>query len=217
MTQAPDDDEQEALSLSRVQDRWAGSRPALGLTWGMDLAGDNFVSKAASYGVFGPDRAVLEIGAGYGRLFDATLRQQRPFKRYVAVDISEKNVRHLEERFAADSLQVVHAAIETVSLDERFDSVVSSLTIKHLYPTFVPALQNVERHLAPGAIVVFDLIEQRVEGELQYVHSGTYVRRYTRSQVAELIPQASLELVTLDHVVHEPGPKRLLVVARKPE
>jgi SAM-dependent methyltransferase len=211
----PDEDEQDRLSS--VQERWAGARPIPGLTWGRDLPGDNFVSKAASYGVFGPDQAVLEIGAGYGRLFDAALRQRQPFRRYVAVDISERNVRHLEERFAQDSLAVVHGAIETVSLDERFDGVLSSLTIKHLYPTFVPGLQNVARHLEPGAIVVFDLIEQRVDGDLQYVHGDTktYTRRYTRAQVEELLPQASLELVALDQVVHEPGtPKRLLVVAR---
>src|ERR1700723_553092 len=61
------------------------------LTWGKTLEGDNFIQKVAAYGGFGPDKSVMEVGPGYGRLLKALLRTQMPFKDYLGIDISEKN------------------------------------------------------------------------------------------------------------------------------
>jgi 2-polyprenyl-3-methyl-5-hydroxy-6-metoxy-1,4-benzoquinol methylase len=209
--------------LARVHDRWRRSRPTRQLSWGPTVTGDNFVSKAASYGVYGKGKAVLEVGPGWGRLLEACLRQGLSFEKYVGVEISDKNVRHLKEKFPQASVRILHGAIETLSLDERFDSMISSLTFKHLYPSFLGALVAVERHLNPGAVLVFDLIEQKVAGPRQYFvggregeETGHYVRRYTRSQIGELLSRSSLELVTYDKVMHHPSASRLVVVARKP-
>jgi ubiquinone/menaquinone biosynthesis C-methylase UbiE len=203
---------------SRVHARWGNARPTVNcLTWGREVAGDNFIAKAAEYGVFGEGRTVLEVGGGYGRLLEAAIRREMPFARYVAIDISEQNVRHLRERFPDDAIRVVHSPVESVRLDEPIDSVISSLTFKHFYPSFEAALQNLEPQLTPGAVVVFDLIEQHVEGELNYWEcSGTYTRRYTRPAIEAHLTASKLALVAFDQVTHDPGPTRLLVVAAKP-
>src|SRR3989442_1518810 len=234
MDRSQEDDLSDDELLARVQNRWSRARPGRHLSWGPTVTGDSFVAQAASYGVFGEGKTVLEVGAGWGRLLEACLRQGLSFEKYVAVDISDKNVRHVREKFAQDSVRIVHGPIETLSLDERFDSVISSLTFKHLYPSFLGALEAIERHLNPGAMIVFDLIEQKVEGVLpreQYFiggrageKSGDYVRRYTKTQIGELLSRASLDLVTYDKVMHLPSKPpsssrawRLLVVGRKPE
>ena len=214
MTKDPDPQETRA----RVQARWGSARPTVScLTWGREIVGDNFIEKAAEYGVFGEGRTVLEVGAGYGRLLEAAIRLEMPFARYVALDISEQNVLHLQERFPDEAIQIVHGPVESVRLDEPVDGVISSLTFKHFYPSFEPALQNLEPQLAPGAIVVFDLIEKQVEGELNYwERSGTYTCRYTRAEVEAHLTAAKLEVLAFDQVTHVPGRSRLLVVAGKP-
>ena len=123
---------------------------------------------------------------------------------------------HLTERFECSDFEVVHDDIETVTLDERFDVVFSSLTLKHLYPTFEKALRNVERHLNRGATVIFDVPEGKF-ASFSAVDGVSYVRRYTRTELEEeVLPGIPLELVAFDEVVHAPGQERLLVVARKP-
>jgi hypothetical protein len=61
---------------------------------------------------------------------------------------------------------------------------------------------------------VFDLIE----GSREYFHRDdrTFMREYTRDEVAAIVSAAGLELVTFDEVVHAPGRTRLLVVVTKP-
>jgi SAM-dependent methyltransferase/CBS domain-containing protein len=197
--------------LSQV--RWRKARPNEGLTWGIEISGDAFVAKAESYGVFGPDKTILEIGPGYGRLLRAVIERGQPFREYVAVDISPANVSYLTEEFDRSDVHVINADIETVSLEQRFDAVLSSLTLKHLYPSFEAALRNVERHLNPGATVIFDLIEGQLAG---FAPDGvTYLRCYSRADVEALLSQVGLALLAFDHVEHSPGQVRLLVVARK--
>jgi CBS domain-containing protein/SAM-dependent methyltransferase len=197
--------------LSQI--RWRQARPNKGLTWGVEISGDAFVAKAEFYGAFGPHKTILEIGPGYGRLLRAVIERELPFREFVAVDISPANVRHLTEEFNRSDVNVINADIETVSLEQRFDAVLSSLTLKHLYPSFEAALRNVERHLNPGATVIFDLIEGELAG---FAPDGvTYLRCYSRTDVEALLSQVGLALVAFDHVEHSPGQVRLLVVARK--
>ena len=102
--------------------------------------------------------------------------------------------------------------VETVTLRDRFDVVLSSLTLKHLYPTFEAALRNVARHLNPAAIVIFDLVEG---DEIGFEEDGvTYVRQYRRGKVERLVSGIPLEVVALDEVQHDPECARLLVIAQ---
>lgn len=193
--------------------RWRQSGPTTGLTWGIELTGHHFISKARAYNVFDHDKAILEIGPGYGRLLRACLEQNVPFRNYVGIDISIENVTYLQKAFPAPNIRFIQEDIETVSLDATFDVVLSSLTFKHLYPSFEKALRNVVYYVDPGGVILFDLIE----GENSYFenHGEAYIRWYTRSEIADILDRLSLELVNFDQVQHHPEFSRILVVARK--
>jgi SAM-dependent methyltransferase len=196
----------------RSKIRWRASGPNVVLTWGIDLSGEEFIAKAATHADFGPDKTVLEIGPGYGRLLREIFARELPFRRYVGLDISKANVKHLTRQLGRADVEFLLADIESASLDESFDIVLSSLTLKHLYPTFEAALRNIERHLAPGAVVIFDLIEGEAE---EYPPDVDFMRGYTRTEVEQIVERAGLAVVAFDYVEHAPGWERLLVVGRK--
>src|SRR5688572_10029922 len=71
--------------VARSRARWRSVEPDARLTWHRELSGDAFISQVAATGAFGPDKAVLEVGPGYGRLLAACLDRDVPFARYVGV------------------------------------------------------------------------------------------------------------------------------------
>jgi SAM-dependent methyltransferase len=197
----------------RAQTRWRTATPDARLTWGIELSGEPFVSKVDSYGGFGADKAILEIGPGYGRLPKACCSLGVPFRRYVAVDLSQANVEYLRDTLTDPRIEVVCGDVQTLALNETFDTVMSSLTLKHLFPTFERALVNMAAHLTIGGRVYFDLIEgDRHRFEHDEV---TFIRQYRRDEVVAILENAALELVAFDHVDHHPDHRRLLVVAAK--
>jgi SAM-dependent methyltransferase len=195
-----------------ARSRWETTEPEVGLTWGKEISGDAFVAKAASHGAFGPGKVVVEIGPGYGRIPDAVLGQGVEFAEYVGVDISPNNVEFLNKKYTGTPVRAVLGDAETVTLDVEPDTLLSSLTLKHLYPTFEVAFQNLSRQLKGGAILVFDVIE----GVRQDFDKTTYVRRYTRDELRDILREAGLECAAFDTVEHDAEHHRLLVVARKP-
>jgi SAM-dependent methyltransferase len=198
----------------RAKLRWREARPEPGLTWGQEVSGEPAVEAAERHGVFGPDITVVEIGPGYGRILGAALRRGVAFRRYVAVDLSAENVRHLRATFDDPRVEVVQGDAESVDIGEPIDAAMSFLTFKHIYPSFETALVNLGRQLRPGGTIAFDL----VEGTRQYFHRDehTFMREYTREEAARMVAAASLELVEIDRVEHAPERIRMLVVARKP-
>lgn len=200
----------QAVSKSR----WIDAKPTVGLTWGKELLGDNFVAKVASFGAFDADKTILEIGPGYGRLLKACQKRNVPFKSYVAVDISAQNVDHLKSKYETSNIRFVQGDIEQVVLDVACDVVMSSLTLKHIYPTFEKGLSNIVKYVRTGGMFFFDLIEgQMADFEDDSV---TYVRWYSKEEVQDILTRIGLEVVAYDYVEHCPGYTRLLVVARKP-
>lgn len=202
----------------RSRTRWRQTKPDTALTWGARIAGDNFISKASSYGMFDPEKVILEIGPGYGRLLEACLRQKIPFKKYVAVDISLENVKYLRKTFPTTDVQIIHGDIEKASFEDRFDVILSSLTFKHLFPSFEEALRNVASFVNPGSMFFFDLIE----GKKRYFEDDgvTYIRWYTRQEILRILCNVFLEVVAFDQIQHDLSnnfTKRLFVVARKPK
>lgn len=196
----------------RSQERWIAAAPDADLTFGRDLRGDAFVAKAGSYGAFGPGKTVLEIGPGYGRLLDAALRREVGFARWIGVDLSSHNVEYLRKRFAGSPAEFINADAESVELQERADTLVSSLTLKHMYPSFEVALANVVGSMTEGATLVFDLIE----GRRRYFQDDgrTFIRWYGRDEVVQILDRSGCELVAFDDVHHDADHCRLLVVAR---
>jgi SAM-dependent methyltransferase len=197
----------------RSRERWRAARPDTDLTWGRELSGDAFLEQVSGFGGFGPDARILEIGPGYGRLLKACLDRGVPFAEYLGLDISATNVEHLRRRFSDPRVSFVEGDAEQAVLEQRYDLLISSLVLKHLYPTFERALSNCAGQLEPGALVCFDLIEG---GDSFFEQDQiTYIRWYTRTEVQEILERCGLELVAFGAVTHDPTHERLLTVARK--
>lgn len=196
----------------RSRQRWRTAKPDPNLTWDAELTGEAFVAKAAEYGAFGAGRSILEIGPGYGRLLSACIDRGVEFEHYLGVDLSADNVTHLCEKFDDERVRFVEGDVETVELDRQFDSMISSLTFKHLFPSFEAALANLAPQLRPGGLAIFDLIE----GRRRYFEPDavTYIRWYSREEIEGILDAAGIELVSFDEVRHLPELSRLLVVAR---
>ena len=191
--------------------RWRNATPGPdALTWGKKLSGEAFVRKLETYGSFDEETTVLEVGPGHGRLLRSFLDRGIPFTDYYAIDISEQNIEHLRKHFPHPAIHFLHADIEDVSLPFQFDVGFSSLTFKHLYPSFEASLRNCTRYLSPGGRFIFDLVEG---DQAHFVNEGrAYVRRYGREEVVEILAKAGLKLVAFDEVVHDRHYTRLLVV-----
>ena len=194
--------------------RWREAKPDLHLTWAKEVSGDAFIKKVLTYATFEPNKNILEIGPGYGRLLKAILNENLSFNSFYGIDISSANVDYLKSTFTAPNIYFINANAEDFKLYTTFDIVISSLTFKHIYPSFEKALSNIHRHMKNNAIVSFDLIE----GNMAFFEKtpDTYIRYYSKQQVKELIQHVDLELIEFDKVSHAPGYSRLLVIARKP-
>jgi SAM-dependent methyltransferase len=175
------------------------------------LSGDAFIGKAAEYVRFSETKRILEVGPGYGRLLQSCLDQGIPFAQYCGLDLSEENCNFLRERFPMQNVSFVQGDAETASFESKFDILLSSLTFKHLFPSFEAALRNLQPQLAPGAVLCIDLME----GMARTFKRTTYVRRYTRDEILEIVERVGLEHVAFDEVRHDPEYVRLLMVARR--
>jgi SAM-dependent methyltransferase len=198
----------------RSRRRWARAEPDVGLTFGRPMSGDAFLAKAEENGAFGRGKVVLEIGPGYGRLLEAAIRRGAAFGRWIGVDLSARNVEHLRRRFGDDGrAEFVNADAETVALDGPVDTIVSSLTLKHLYPSFEAALAHVAGSARSGATIVVDVIE----GERRYFQDDatTYIRWYRRDEVEEIFARCGCEVTRFDYVHHDADHRRLIVVGRR--
>ena len=195
----------------RSRERWRTAPPEWEhLTWGYILSGDAFVATVAKHVEFNDQTRILEVGPGYGRLLQAFLDQGIPFGHYHGLDLSDGNCAYLSERFPRSDVSFVQGDIETATFDTAFDVVVSSLTFKHLYPSFEAALRNVSRSLAPGAHVCIDF----VEGQAQHFEGVTFNRWYSREEILDIAARVGLEDCVFDQVEHDPEHVRLLMVAR---
>jgi SAM-dependent methyltransferase len=205
--------ENEEATLNRSKQRWSITQPTKDLTWGKSISGDPFIKKALSYNIFGAGKNILEVGPGYGRLLKSCLSLNVPFNLYCGVDISENNVRHLSKTFAKPNINFFHGDIETISLENSFDITLSSLTFKHIYPTFEKALLNIASFMKPNGYLCFDLIE----GHSRFFEPDgtTFIRLYMKEEVNEILKATNFSLIAFDYVEHAPGFVRLLVIAKK--
>lgn len=101
--------------------RWRSAEPDVDLTWGIEVTGDAFIEKVSSYGGVGPEAAVLEVGPGYGRLLGAALGKPVAFARWLGVDLSADNVKHLQGRFRQSNVRFCRDDVETLSLESPVD------------------------------------------------------------------------------------------------
>ncbi len=197
----------------RSRKRWREVEPEKGLTRGKEINGDNFMKKLQNYVTFDKNVTILEIRPGYGRLLKSFLGMKLDFKKYMGLDISQKNIYFLKSTYAGATIEFVHGDVESFQFSEKFDVVFSSLTFKHLFPTFENALKNLALGMGQGGIIMFDLLE----GDSSTFENdrATYVHRYSKEKVAEILKKIPLELIAFDQVEHIPDFVCLLVVAKK--
>ena len=208
----------------RSRTRWRDAQPDSGLTWAKILTGDRFFDAIARHYAFTGDERVVEVGPGYGRLPATMLERDIPFAAYTGVEFSSSNVEHLEQLFDDPRFHFIHTDVEDLAVDRRFDVMVSSLVLKHIAPSFEKALDAISRHTDPGGWFFFDLLESKVlyrflNRERYFQEAGevpTFIRRYRKDEVLEILDRVGLEHVAFDTVEHDSSHKRLLVVARKP-
>jgi len=200
---------------NKSRERWRNCNPDEDLTWGVYLTGDPFISKVSSYNVFSPEKSILEVGPGYGRLLKSILTLNIPFSKYLGVDISPKITKFLSETFKEHNIRFIQGDIETISLDSRFDIVLSSLTFMHLYPSLAKALNNIVKHMNPQGTLFFDVVEGTGGGFPNPTH---FIRGYTREEIQETLRDLSLESIDLSTVQHTPAfdyATLMFVAARK--
>lgn len=199
---------------SRV--RWTRTLPEKHLTWGRKINGSAFINKIASYNTFSAKKNVLEIGPGYGRIFNSFIKNRIPFNKYIGVDISINNVEYLSKHNTNPNVSFINGDIESINFNIEFDNVYSSLTFKHLYPTFEKGLKNILQYVKNGGYIFFDLLE----GEKKIFEQDeiTYINHYSKKEVDEIITRLGLKLIDYSTVVHNPKDltkNRLLIVVQK--
>ncbi len=204
--------ESQEETRERSRERWRRALPDDRLTWMKTLSGAAFVDQMVAHQAFGPNQQLLEVGPGYGRLLREILARNLPFASYLGVDISANNVAELGRQFRDPRLSFVHADVEEVTLPNTVDVIYSSLTFKHLYPSFERALTHLGRSLNPHGKVIFDL----VEGHKRYfeLDGVTYLRFYQRDEIVATLARAGFALVAFAEVWHDPEHPRLLVICQ---
>jgi SAM-dependent methyltransferase len=198
----------------RARHRWQAAEPEVGLTWGRRLSGSAFIAKLAEHASLSETTRLFEVGPGYGRLVESLLQSGLPFASYVGLDLSESNVEHLQKRFGDPRLTFLAGDVEGAPIPD-FDVGYSSLTLKHLYPTFEAAARNIASSLVPGGRFIFDAIE----GTTSFFEYDelTFVRRYERREIEEILDRTGMDVAAWDIVKHDDDIRhdRLLVVATR--
>jgi 2-polyprenyl-3-methyl-5-hydroxy-6-metoxy-1,4-benzoquinol methylase len=205
--------ESEEHLINETRKRWVQSNPDLHLTWNRDISGDAFIQRVLMYTTIQSGKNILEIGPGWGRLLKAILKENLSFENYYGIDISEKNIAYLKNTFQTSNIHFIHGNAEDVKLNTIFDIVISSLTFKHIYPSFEKLLINISQYVSKKGMVFFDLIE----GNVAFLErdGNTFIRYYKKEQLKEITRRSNLDVVGFDKVIHAPGYSRLLVIAQK--
>jgi len=211
--------------------RWKKSEPNSFLTWGEMLTGDAFIDLAKKYDLFSSEKSILELGPGYGRILSSIISKNIPFKSYTGLDLSENNIKLLQKKFEKNNINFVQGDFTKVSLDSKYDIVLSSLTLKHQYPTFSKAIKNISKFLNMGGILFFDVLENKLF-KTQKVNlidlekfgsamstvedDGVFVAHYNTSEVSAILESLSYKIINFDHVTHsQKKGDRLVVIAKK--
>src|SRR5262249_12968395 len=146
-----------------------------------------------------------------GRLAESLVRLRVPFREYVGVDISSFFQKECQAKFG-ERFSFLQGDFNETALGRKFHVFVSSLTLKHQYPTCRKAMTSAFSHLEAGGVVAVDFFEGDWRG---WEDSGNWIAQYTRPEIAEMFGEIGFNEVTFD-TVHHGDRERLLVLARVP-
>lgn len=161
--------------------------------------------------------SILELGFGYNRLLDSLLKLDFPFKYYSGIDISEFNVDNAWRISISPRIRFILGDFNEVEFDETYDLVISSLTLKHQYPSFEQTLNNIKNYMNENAIIIFDLLEGDSEKNRWEVKNEyqNYLAFYSREEILNVLQATGFGLIKFDYVFHQLSIRRLLVIAQR--
>jgi len=222
----------EGFTSEQAISRWKESGPNKGLTWGKIISGDAFIELAKKYDIFSPEKSILELGPGYGRILSSVISKKIPFKHYTGLDISQKSFQELEKKFSDENIDFELGDFKSVKLKRKYDIVLSSAVLKHQFPTFYESLKNIHNFINNSGIFFFDLRENldfkdnrkelsdliKLGPSKSNWEEGTktYVAYYTQDEVRKLIDSLGQEFISFEHVLHDKDiGERLVIISRK--
>lgn len=119
----------------------------------------------------GPPRRVLEVGPGTGAVTAEIVRSLRPEDRFDLVELNDRFVERLRERFecepefqqVADRSRVLHQSVESVSREEPYDLIISGLPLNNFSIELVERILTALRALLrpEGTLSFFEYIAIR--------------------------------------------------------
>jgi phospholipid N-methyltransferase len=119
----------------------------------------------------GPPRRILEVGPGTGAVTAELVRVLGPEDRLDLVELNDRFVDRLNERFAkepsfqkvADRCRVLHQGVETLPVDQPYDLIVSGLPLNNFtIPLVEQILASLRQLLRPdGTLSFFEYIAIR--------------------------------------------------------
>lgn len=116
---------------------------------------NDLIEKPALFSLL-PDlkgKSLLDLGCGYGE--HCVEFAAKGAERVIGIDISVKMLEVARERNSGPNIQYLNLPIEEISrIDQRFDLVVSSLTI-HYIEDFAGLVRDLHSLLNPGGLFVF--------------------------------------------------------------
>lgn len=133
-----------------------------------------------------PDKSVLEVGVGTGRL---AVRVCGKCGRFTGIDISPKIIERAKENLRDfDNASLVYGNFLTYSFNERFDTIYSSLTFMHIQNKRA-AIQRAANLLNPSGRFVLS-IDKNQQTEIDYAS------RYGSRKIA-VYPDKAEEITAL--------------------
>ncbi len=143
---------------------------------------------------FSPDKTVLEVGIGTGRL---AVRICGKCERFTGIDISPKTIERAKENLRGfNNVSLICGNFLTYQFNERFDIIYSSLTFMHIQNKRA-AIQRAAILLNPGGRFVLS-IDKNQQMEIDYA-SGYGSRKIvvypdTPEEITALITEAGLNI-----------------------
>jgi SAM-dependent methyltransferase len=213
--------------MARSKARWRCSEAEPWLTWGSVMTGDSFIDAITEHVDLAglPERKILEVGPGYGRLLATLLRRGHAYRSYTGLELSEDRVRQLGAKYANARTRFVWGDAMSEHVETDCDLFLCAATFEHLYPNFVPTLQNVQRQLAIGAWACVDFVQldpEMLVSEAWFETKdwgGAFVRVYARAELERLFSGCGFEIAGIASVSPGRGPggeiiNRILMCAR---
>lgn len=211
---------QYAERLSK--ERWLGEEDDPHLTWGKIMTGDSFVDAIDAEFASRRDMRVLEVGPGYGRLLRTIVRRDFPFKEYLGIDLSAARVSKLTARFGTPNIRFERADVTQFEPTQKFDLILCSSTMEHLYPSCLDAMRKLSTCASDGALLALDFIDPISVDAAQTFHAdqgnGYFVRVYSEDELSQLHNASGLQIAARHKIVIGKGSdgdvRRLLCLSR---